>query len=211
MPLTIAATSRTLIISPNKLSVVRRFSAQISVVSQSWGSNFGRTRPLLLSPQNSVLEINLRHVQQKIRIRPAITIASIAEIKLAIDFPVLIAPTASLSLNGKPLRRQRIARGDSCFIEFLILGKRIGGMQIRFVLFTLKGEVLLAKEIRKGIFFAERPSLNSDQVIGSIAIMSGETIFPNQPRECELSYTFSMFTGDLSQKYTLESGYLNFY
>lgn len=212
MPLTtIVGKSETSVISLGKLTTVSRATTKINTTSQSQGFNLGRIRLLRLSPAKALVSFSVKHILNRQRINPQIEVLSLTSATSIICLPVPIAPTGSLSLNGNPLNRQRIPKGDSCFIEFSILGRRLGGMQIKFLLLTLKGETLLEKKIGEGVLLLENlsPVIDIDSIAGTIAITHDETILSSLPKECEVRYSFKVT--NKSHAYTLETGYLNFF
>lgn len=129
--------------------------------------------------------------------------------------PAIAAPTGQLFLGGKQLKESRLPKGASHYLTFIVTGKRLLNLQVRFQLRDLTGKALLGKTVLVapgGVAIDEilTSSEGLQTITGYVLLMPHETQLSELPNEVELNYLLSIGNGS-TREHLLESEYLSFY
>lgn len=129
--------------------------------------------------------------------------------------PAIQPPTGTIMHGGKTLAGQRLAKGRSYYLNFLVQGFKLQNLEIYFSLRNLRGTEILGKQVLikpGGIAIediADRED-GSQSISGYIVLLPHETQFAGFSPEFEASYILNIGNGS-SREYFLESGFLNFF
>lgn len=211
----IDAFSETADVPYSAFRLIYGLNASIEAVSQADNILQGRNRVLKAYTGRSTAKCIpfgrvRRHVQSAVKGR------AIALNRHLNVIPAIPAPQGQLFLEDKPLREQRLPRGTSQSFAFTIIGKRLKGLQVNFLLRSTRGLVLLQKTILiapGGVAISEflQDSDGIQTIGGFIILMPNETLFSTfKGREIEVNFVFQIGNGS-SREHLLESNYINFY
>lgn len=129
--------------------------------------------------------------------------------------PAIPPPGGKLTINDEDLANKRLPKSRSHTLSFIITGKRLLNLRVRFLLRDLRGKEILAKQVLLkpgGIAINEIiDNLDGTQTItGWIILLPRDTVLAGTPDEAELNYVFDI-GNKTSREHLLESNYLYFY
>lgn len=181
--------------------------------SQTLANNFGRDRYLKGLVAESVVMATTGLLRRRglTGLCNAITQTDCDSIA---SMPPAPSPTGNLTLNGSSLSGQRLRKGQSLSLKFVLNGRKIAPLSVNFKLFDLSGRLLIDKKERvsPGGLEVESSTLKTTtgntSEVGYIFIMRSETLFLEEGKEFETRYDFSV--GNSRVHHPLESGFLVF-
>ena len=192
------------------------YGAEVLMDAPSQGDLFllGRDRHPRYQPCKCVSTAKSKNLL-KLYGQATVNAKSKAAATILTTIPAIQPPTGTIMHGGKPLAGQRLAKGRSYYLNFLVQGFKLQNLEISFSLRNLKGAEILQKKvlIKPGGICIEDVADREDgsqSIAGYIVLLPHETQFAGYAQEFEASYILNIGNGS-SREYFLEAGHFNFF